>query len=220
MKSPASRLKPDYSMCDFDIENDIGGMVFGVDEVGRGPLAGPVVAAAIYIPPSVRTLGFVKDIKDSKKLSHKKLETLYALIMEKCVCAICEISPQEIDEINILQASLKAMRTALVSSGAKPEYALIDGNKIPGDLPCPAQAVVKGDAKSKSIAAASIIAKVTRDRIMHDLSREFPYYGWDSNVGYPSSKHLEALKIHGVTPHHRRSFRPVREALESVGLAA
>lgn len=232
-------------MCDFSIEDDIAGRICGVDEVGRGPLAGPVVAAAVIIPQDVRHMNFIAEIKDSKKLSFKKLEALYEQITEHCEYAITEISPQEIDDINILQASLKAMRVSiasLMSSRAQPRdlvkrdskkpdpstsehrssaqddssglFALIDGNRIPQNMPCPAQSVIKGDGKSKSIAAASIIAKVTRDRIMHELAKDFLHYGWERNVGYPSKAHLESIKIHGITPHHRKSFRPVAEYIE------
>lgn len=204
---------PQKVSADFSIENNIGGLVCGLDEVGRGPLAGPVVAACVYIPPEIREFGFIGDIKDSKKLSRPKLEILYAQITHHCVYGIAEVSPQEIDDINILQASLKAMALALKNSGMDFAHALVDGNKLP-KLPCPATAVVKGDSKSKSIAAASIIAKVTRDRLMEKLSAEHPYYGWERNVGYPTREHVEALEIHGITLHHRKSFGPVARILE------
>ena len=200
-------------MADFSIENELSAPVCGIDEVGRGPLAGPVVAACVHIPDNVRPLPFITEIKDSKKLSWAKLEKLYHLIIEHCFYGVAEISPQEIDRINILQASLKAMENAYSAMGLAASYALIDGNKIPKNIPCPARAIVKGDSKSKSIAAASILAKVTRDRIMHDLHKAHPYYGWASNVGYPTKVHIKGLDEYGITIHHRKSFAPVRERL-------
>lgn len=219
--APRENISPRKGYPDFSIENQVEGMSCGVDEVGRGPLAGAVVAACVLIPPDLRTLPFVSEIRDSKKLSFAKLEKLYDAITEHFPYAIAEISPQEIDEINILQASLKAMRECVLSlchpsatSQNDSFMALIDGNKIPKDLPCPATAVVKGDAKSVSIAAASIVAKVHRDRLMTRLAVEYPHYGWERNVGYPTAEHLAAIERHGITPHHRRSFAPVRRYLQ------
>ena len=194
---------------DFTFEQDHKGPVCGLDEVGRGPLAGPVVAACVYIPQGAYGLPFISEIKDSKKLSEKKLEQLYALITEHFIYGVAELDPEVIDEINILQASLKAMRLALDETRYDYVHALVDGNKMP-DLPCPATTVVKGDSKSTSIAAASIVAKVTRDRIMKDLHEKFPHYGWNTNVGYPSKAHLAGIDAHGITPHHRKSFAPVK----------
>ncbi len=227
LKSPAKALNPDFSL-----EEELGVPVCGIDEVGRGPLAGPVVAACVFIPPEVRKSEWVAHIRDSKKLSEKKLEMLFEAITAHCVYGIAEIAPQEIDRINILQAALKAMSFSFSSflrmqesisinspsSSMDPGLrrddivALVDGNRCP-ELPCRSMAVVKGDGKSKSIAAASIIAKVTRDRIMRKLATEFPHYGWESNVGYPSKAHRDAILIHGITPHHRRSFAPVKNFL-------
>ena len=207
LKSPVKALNPDFSL-----EDELGVPVCGIDEVGRGPLAGPVVAACVFIPPKVRDLEWIAHIRDSKKLSEKKLEMLFGAITAHCVYGIAEITPNEIDRINILQASLRAMERAYQACG-KFDHALVDGNKLP-KLPCPASAIIKGDGKSKSIAAASIIAKVTRDRIMRKLAEEFPHYGWESNVGYPSKAHRDAILIHGITPHHRRSFAPVKKFLE------
>ena len=207
MKSQAKALKPDLTL-----EQSINGPVCGLDEVGRGPLAGPVVAACIYIPENVYALPFISEIKDSKKLSHKKLEELYALITTHFEWAIAEKSPQQIDETNILQASLTAMTDAFTQLEARFTHALVDGNKLP-QLPCPASAIVKGDNKSISIAAASIVAKVTRDRLMKKLHEQYPYYGWDSNVGYPSKAHLEGIDAHGITQHHRKSYAPVKNFL-------
>jgi ribonuclease HII len=179
--------------------------VAGVDEVGRGPLCGPVVAAAVILDPA----NIPEGLADSKKLSAKRREILFGLISKHAVVSVAQASVAEIDEINILHASLLAMHRALDGLATRPGYALIDGNRLPPDLPMPALAVVKGDDRSLSIAAASIIAKVTRDRMMTALSREFPGYGWENNAGYGTRQHLEGLKRLGVTPHHRVSFKPV-----------
>ncbi len=200
-------------MPDLSLERSISGPVCGLDEVGRGPLAGPVVAACVVIPEECYALPFIAGIKDSKKLSAAKLENLFTLITDHFPHAVAEISVTEIDKINILQASMKAMSKACRALPAAPVHALVDGNRCP-DLPCPAQAVIKGDNISTSIAAASILAKVTRDRLMAELAREHPYYGWERNVGYPSKEHLEAINRHGITPHHRKSFAPIRNFIE------
>ncbi len=200
-------------MPDFELEQSFDGPVCGLDEVGRGPLAGPVTAACVYIPEDAYTLPFVSDIRDSKKLSYKKLEELYALITEHFEWAVAEKSPEQIDAINILQASLQSMSDALNMMSTSFVHALVDGNKLP-DLPCSATAVVKGDGKSVSIAAASIVAKVTRDRLMRQLHEQHPHYGWNTNVGYPSKVHLEGIDTHGITKHHRKSFAPVRNFIE------
>ncbi|MGH1403154.1 MAG: ribonuclease HII [Alphaproteobacteria bacterium] len=202
-------------MADFSIEDQYDGIVCGLDEVGRGPLAGPVVAACVIIPKEKRQLGFISELQDSKKLSEKKRVGLYDEITTHFPYSIAEISPQEIDEINILQASLKAMKQAHDHFNDI-EYALIDGNKAPENLSSHSITVVKGDSKSKTIAAASIIAKVHRDTLMHKLDIEFPHYGWVKNAGYPTAQHREAIAKHGITPHHRRSFAPVRRFIESV----
>lgn len=201
-------------MPDFSLEDLYGSRVCGLDEVGRGPLAGPVVAGCVYIPPEKRGLPFISEIKDSKKLSEKKRTDLNLLIREHCIWGIAECSPAEIDEMNILWASLKAMERALNAAAFEPDAALVDGNHLPKTLPCPGYAIVKGDSLSTSIAAASIIAKVHRDRIMNDLSLQYPHYGWDKNAAYPTPEHLVALNIYGVTPHHRKSFGPVARAIE------
>lgn len=211
-------------LCDFSLENKHEGIVCGLDEVGRGPLAGPVVAACVYIPPEMRDLQFINIIKDSKKLSDKKRILAFEEINKYCAVGIGECSPAEIDELNILWASMEAMKRAYAdmcdASGLIPTLALVDGNRIPPDMTCSAEAVVKGDAKSKSIAAASIIAKVTRDRYMSEIAAEYPHYGWESNSAYPTKQHLEAINIHGITPYHRKSFGPVRKFLEAqVGLS-
>ncbi len=201
-------------MADFSIEDKYEGVICGIDEVGRGPLAGPVVAACVVIPKEKRELDFIADIKDSKKLSEKKREYLFEQITSYFPYAISEISPKEIDKINILQASLLAMKKAHDQIEGI-THALIDGNKLPKGIKSQTFAIVKGDQKSKSIAAASIIAKVHRDRIMSRLAEEYPHYGWERNSGYPTEEHREALISYGITPHHRRSFKPVREILES-----
>lgn len=200
--------------CSFDLEVQLGGLVCGLDEAGRGPLAGPVVAACVYIPEDVRKESFWSGVNDSKKLSEKKRETLYDLIINHTSYGIAEATVQEIDQINILQASLLAMSRSLdlmrANFNLTPEMALVDGNQKP-KLPCRIQTVVKGDSISLSIAAASILAKVTRDRVMNELCQKFPVYGWSNNAGYGTASHLEAISIHGATPHHRLSFAPLKK---------
>jgi ribonuclease HII len=185
----------------------------GVDEVGRGPWAGPVIAAAVWLPPGLYDAGF----QDSKKLTSAKREALYQRILAEAHYGLGEASVQEIDQLNILQATMLAMKRAvqalITQCGELPAIALIDGNRTPKDLPCPAQALVKGDAISVSIAAASILAKVTRDRMMQQLHVEFPHYGWASNAGYGTAAHQQGLRSHGVCDHHRRSFAPIRTLL-------
>ncbi len=206
-------LKPEQAAPDFSLEDQHEGLVCGLDEVGRGPLAGPVVAACVIIPKNMRTFDFIKDINDSKKLSAAKREKLYTKITQHLPHAIAELSPEEIDTLNILQASLEAMRRAYVQIEGI-THALVDGNKAP-NLKCPLTTVIKGDSKSKSIAAASIIAKVHRDRIMQNLAIEFPEYGWDRNAGYPTQEHRTALQTHGITLYHRKSFAPVKNILQT-----
>lgn len=187
--------------------------VAGVDEAGRGPWAGPVVAAAVVFPDT----GNIPDgLDDSKKLTRRKREALFDVIMATAHVGIGEASVQEIDRDNILNASMLAMRRAIAALDARPDTALIDGKHVP-ELPCPAHAVVGGDGLSPSIAAASIIAKVTRDRIMTELAEVHAGYGWERNFGYGTKEHLAALKAQGVTLHHRRSFAPVRALLAPDG---
>ena len=183
--------------------------VAGVDEVGRGPLAGPVTAAAVILDPARIPQG----LGDSKALSATKRERLFAEIMRSAQVSVAHATVEEIDALNILRASQLAMERAVAGLGTPPAHVLVDGNLIPAGLTGRAEAIVKGDAKSLSIAAASIIAKVTRDRIMVDLAQQHPGYGWDINAGYPTKQHLEALLNLGVTPWHRRSFRPVHNML-------
>ncbi|MGB1035459.1 MAG: ribonuclease HII [Paracoccaceae bacterium] len=183
--------------------------VAGVDEAGRGPLAGPVVAAAVVLDPTQIPMG----LADSKKLSAKRRQDLAVAVREMAWVGVGQATVAEIDDINILRASHLAMVRALADVPLRPDHALIDGNLIPRDMPCAAQAVVKGDARVLSIAAASIIAKTVRDAIMADLHRDYPDYGWDKNAGYPTRAHRAALLDFGVTPHHRRSFAPVYKIL-------
>lgn len=194
---------------DFSFETRIGGRVAGVDEVGRGPLAGPVMAAAVVLDISAIPPG----LNDSKKLSHKRRQELSLLLHECADVSIGVASVEEIDQINILQASLLAMRRALHGLENPPDHALIDGKFIPRDLNIPATPIIKGDGISLSIAAASIVAKVCRDQVMCALAQQCPGYGWDRNAGYPTKEHREALQNLGVTPHHRRSFKPVHNIL-------
>lgn len=199
---------PDWE-AEAEMTASAGGLVCGVDEVGRGPLAGPVVAAAVILDRNTIPEG----LNDSKKLSEKKREALYDQIMETALAvSVAEASVAEIDDINILQASLLAMRRAVAGLTPRPCGALVDGNKDPG-LGMATRTLIKGDGRSLSIAAASIIAKVFRDRLMKNLGEEYPDYGWAQNAGYGVAKHLGALKLVGVTPHHRRSFAPICQIL-------
>ncbi|MDN5787344.1 ribonuclease HII [Pseudorhodobacter sp.] len=186
--------------------------IAGVDEVGRGPLAGPVTAAAVRLLPGAIPPG----LADSKALTARRRDALFDLIMAQAEVSIAHATVAEIDAINILRASHLAMVRALQGLANPPDYALIDGNLLPQDMPCGAQAIVKGDARCLSIAAASIVAKVTRDRLMAGLAQQHPGYGWERNAGYPTKEHHSALLNLGVTPHHRRSFKPVHNILYQV----
>jgi ribonuclease HII len=181
--------------------------IAGVDEVGRGPLAGPVTACAVLLDPARIPEG----LADSKTLTAARREALFDRIMAVAEVSVAHASVEEIDTLNILRASHLAMERAVAALRA--DHALIDGNLIPRGLTCPATAIVKGDACCLSIAAASIIAKVTRDRIMVDLAQQHPGYGWEANAGYATKTHLAALVKLGVTPWHRRSFQPVHNIL-------
>lgn len=189
-----------------------GKIICGVDEVGRGPLAGPVVAAAAILPAGGLPPELAARIRDSKQLTARQRKALFPPLTACCRYAVAEASVAEIGQLNILWATMLAMQRAVAGLPVAPELALIDGNRCPA-LPCPAQAIVKGDAKSLSIAVAAIIAKVTRDRIMARLDQEFPGYGWTDNSGYGTAQHLEALQKMGATPWHRDSFAPVRQVL-------
>jgi ribonuclease HII len=201
-----ARMTPDFS---FEAEALAKGasVVVGVDEVGRGPLAGPVTACAVILNPDCIPEG----LQDSKVLSASRREALFAQIMAVAQVSVAHASVEEIDTLNILRASHLAMERAVAALGG--DHALIDGNLIPRGLGCAATAIVKGDAKCLSIAAASIVAKVTRDRIMVDLAQQHPGYGWEVNAGYPTKAHLAALQNLGVTAWHRRSFKPVHNIL-------
>ena len=190
--------------------------VCGVDEAGRGPLVGSVVAGAVVLDPNHP----IEGLKDSKKLTPARREFLYAQIIEKAKAwGVGEASPAEIDAINILQATMLAMRRAIEDLsnrlGNWPDKALIDGNRCP-ELPIPAQAIIKGDAKEPAISAASIIAKVTRDRQMQALDKRHPQYGFAQHMGYPTEAHFAALREFGACDEHRRSFSPVRKVLEGI----
>lgn len=194
-----------------------GDLLAGVDEVGRGPLAGDVVAAAVILDPK----NPIEGLNDSKKLTEKKRERLYDEIKEKALSwSLGRASVAEIDQINILHASLLAMKRAIEGLSVTPEYALIDGNKSP-EINIPHETVVKGDSRVAAISAASILAKVTRDREMVEFDNIYPNYGFAGHKGYPTAVHMKALKEQGVTPIHRTSFRPVRECIamnQNVGL--
>lgn len=205
-------------MPDFKFEDKLGPMVAGIDEAGRGPWAGPVVAGAvIFLNRDVDT-ALLEGLDDSKKLTSKKREYLYGLLFEeqkkgKLAIGIGEASCREIDEMNILQATFLAMRRAYDALGTNPKAALIDGNQKPKNFPCPVQAVIKGDALSFSISAASIVAKVYRDRLMADLALRYPYYAFEKNAGYGTAAHIAGLKEHGICPEHRCSYKPIQAIL-------
>jgi len=194
---------------DLSLEAQCLGVVAGVDEAGRGPWAGPVVAAAVVLNRN----NVPEGIHDSKQIAKVQHEALYHSITQSADWGVGIASVEEIDRLNILGATKLAMQRAVAALRQKPDMVLVDGNRLPV-LPCKAQAIVKGDSRSLSIAAASIIAKVTRDRMMRELAREFPHYGWERNAGYGTAKHQEGLVKYGVTIHHRRSFRPIRELIE------
>ncbi|GAB4395070.1 MAG: ribonuclease HII [Kiloniellaceae bacterium] len=213
-------------MPDFTLEQDFGQqegrIVIGLDEAGRGPWAGPVVAAAAWLDPGRLDPVLAEGLDDSKKLTARRRDALFAVLNDPAcpfaAVAVGEASVAEIDSLNILQASLLAMQRAAealataLGAARLPQAALVDGNKLP-QLSCEARAVVKGDSRSLSIAAASVVAKVTRDRAMAAHARAFPGYGWERNQGYGTAEHRAGIARLGITPLHRRSFRPVREAL-------
>lgn len=189
-------------MTDLEIEKRfIGKIIAGVDEAGRGPLAGPVVAAAVIVDQN----NIIKGIKDSKKLSKKQREDIYHHITSNYLWSTCIVGSDEIDEINILQATIKACRLAVSALEAKVDIVLVDGNMRFDDQRF--LSIIKGDDKSISIAAASIVAKVTRDKLMNDLSNEFPEYKWHQNAGYGTKEHVEAIIKHGRSVHHRKTFK-------------
>lgn len=195
------------SRATFSRERKHGGIVAGVDEAGRGPLAGPVVAAAVILDARHIPAG----IDDSKALTARRRDTLFAGIMASARCGIGIAGVAEIDELNILHATFLAMTRAVSALPAAPDLVLVDGNRAP-NWNWPTETIVSGDAKCLSIAAASIIAKVTRDRLMHDLHEAYPEFGWDCNKGYGTKAHSDALMRFGPTPHHRMSFAPCAAA--------
>ena len=184
-------------------------IVAGVDEVGRGPLAGPVTAAAVVLNPDRIPNG----LNDSKALTEKRRAALAEQIWEMAEVSVAHASVEEIDSLNILRASHLAMERAVAGLPRAPDHLLIDGNLLPRGITIPAEAIIKGDARSLSISAASIVAKVCRDQIMVDLAQQHPGYGWETNAGYGSKSHMMALQNLGVTPFHRRSFKPVHNIL-------
>jgi ribonuclease HII len=189
---------------------DVTGLVAGVDEAGRGPLAGPVVAAAVILDD----LHPIAGLRDSKQLSARRRDQLYDEIRAKALCCcIAEASVEEIDQLNILHATMLAMRRAVEGLRLPPAKVLVDGNRLPV-LKVPGEAIVKGDAKVPAISAASILAKVHRDRLCEEMHARWPDYGFATHKGYPTAEHLAALRVHGATPVHRRSFGPVRVALQ------
>lgn len=204
-----SRKRSAPEQASFDWTGAGHGLVAGVDEVGRGPLAGPVVAAAVILDD----LKPVKGLRDSKALTALRREKLYDQIMARALCvSIAHASAEEIDRLNILQATMLAMQRAVESLRLPPRQVLVDGNRAPL-LKVPVQAIVKGDAKVQAISAASIVAKVYRDRLCIELHERFPVYGFDGHKGYPTPVHLKALQEHGPCSEHRRSFAPVRQAV-------
>ena len=204
-------------MPDLRMEKEIGGTVAGVDEVGRGPWAGPVVAAAVVLRPDTPLDG----IADSKKLSPARRQALAARLHETADVSIAAASVEEIDSLNILEATGLAMIRAVTGLSVAPDHVLIDGNRIPKDCRWPATAVIGGDGRSASIAAASICAKVYRDDLMARLDATYPGYGWARNAGYGTREHREALNRLGPCPEHRKSFRPIREILtQRIGITS
>ena len=200
------------SVPDFSIEINCGKKIIaGLDEAGRGPLCGPVVAGAVVFKKY--DFDDMPLISDSKQMSEKQRDIAFDWITNNpdVDWAVAQCSPAEIDELNILWASMRAMKRAVDLLKEKPEYCLVDGNRVPKNLT--GEAVVKGDAKSLSIAAASIIAKVTRDRLMKTLAEQYPQYGWGKNAGYPTPQHLQAIEKYGINEHYRKSFGPVKKIL-------
>lgn len=196
----------------FNLENESGyPVVAGLDEAGRGPLCGPVVAGAVVFPK--RDIEIPVIIQDSKKMTPKQRAKAYDWIVNNTIWAVGQCSPREIDELNILWASMLAMKRAYDNLKCQVDFCLVDGNRVPEGLQ--GLAVVKGDAKSMSIAAASIIAKETRDKIMTELSVQYPQYEWNKNAGYPTSSHLQAIEKYGINQHYRKTFGPIKERMKN-----
>jgi ribonuclease HII len=203
-------IQPDYSL-ESALHNQGYMRIAGIDEAGRGPWAGPVVAAAVVLDVDNIPAG----LNDSKKLSEARREELFEKIVAVAAYGVGVVSVAQIDQINILKATFKAMEDATKALASAPDFALIDGNKKP-QIDCPCEAIVKGDGRSVSIAAASIIAKVTRDRMMREMALAFPGYGFERHKGYGTAQHQAALKSLGPCPHHRKTFTPIRSLLESI----
>ncbi|MCK5446174.1 MAG: ribonuclease HII [Rhodospirillaceae bacterium] len=204
-------------MPDFSIEDrhkDANAIICGVDEAGRGPWAGPVVAGAVVLDSANLSDVLISSLDDSKKLKPHTREQLFSALQSCAAIGVGISDVGEIDRLNILQATMMAMKRAVADLGISPQLALVDGNRAP-DLACPVQCVIKGDGLSLSIAAASIIAKVTRDRIMGELAVAHPGYGWHTNQGYGTKAHQQGLKDLGITAHHRKSFAPIRKIIEA-----
>ena len=201
-------------MPDFALERAAGGIVAGIDEAGRGPWAGPVVAAAVILDAATLPPMLADGLDDSKALSPTRRRELYRRLLECAEMGVGAASVREIEADNILRATLTAMGRALAALPRRPAAALVDGNRRP-DIPCRVETVVRGDSRSMSIAAASIVAKVTRDDIMARLSARYPAFAWERNAGYGTAEHRRALERHGPTPHHRRSFAPIRALLDN-----
>lgn len=209
-------------MATFELEATFSGLVCGIDEVGRGPWAGPVVAASfIFLDPPSLSRDLQENVKDSKKLSPSKREELYHKLVTLTASShgIGLASVEEIDEMNILRATFLAMERSVNALPQRPHTCLIDGKYVPSFPDMATHAVIKGDDVSLSIAAASIIAKVTRDRLMVDLAKQYPMYNWQKNAGYGTAEHQKALSLYGVSPHHRKSFAPIRKLLEASPVA-
>jgi len=215
MKSSAKASRPDF-------DAQYTGIICGIDEAGRGPLAGPVVAACVHIPASVRNLEFWAKVNDSKQVKASLRDELYSRIIEHTSYGIAEATRDEIDTLNIHHATLLAMKRAfdamLAQSSLLPDEILVDGKFAPPKLPCRATPVIGGDGLSRSIAAASILAKVTRDRVMQELHNEYPAYGWNTNAGYGTEIHMNAIRLYGITIHHRQSYAPIREQMKTASV--
>jgi ribonuclease HII len=206
---------PDYSFENQAKKNGYK-IVCGIDEAGRGPWAGPVTAAAVVLDPALLSYELLNQLDDSKKIKRAQQKAIFDEIHLKIIYGIGQASVEEIDDINILQATFLAMRRALKALCVFPDYALVDGNRLPS-LNCSSEAIIKGDSKSYTIAAASIIAKVTRDLNMVVLSQQYPGYGWERNSGYGTKEHQAALVSLGVTSAHRKSYAPIRKILGQGG---
>ena len=205
-------------MPNFEIEDEYNGLIAGVDEAGRGPWVGPVVAGCVAFVNRTVDDFLLDNLNDSKKISKKKREKLYeALYVEKekgnVLIGVGLVSAKEIDEINILNASFLAMKRAIEDAGVAPNMVLVDGNREPKNFGYKTRAIVKGDAKSYSISGASIIAKVYRDKLMEEMAKKYPGYGFEKNAGYGTKAHIEGLKQFGVTPEHRKSYAPIKDFL-------